>query len=120
MQIIYQNKDERYNSRRAGLVGAHVHLLYMQGESADIQKDNDLKVESLEYETIRKFLADIKKEFGRGDNKMMKVAELKKIEQKSKMIEEFVQEFRRAAKGSRYEERLLVEEFKRDINRVIW
>jgi len=44
----------------------------------------------LEYETIRKFLADIKKEFGRGDNKMMKVAELKKIEQKSKMIEEFV------------------------------
>jgi len=35
------------------------------------------------------------------------------------MIEEFVQEFRRVARGSRYKRRLLVEEFKRGINRVI-
>jgi len=39
-----------------------------------------LKAESLEYETIRKFLANIKKEFGREDDKMIKVAELKKVE----------------------------------------
>ena len=31
-------------------------------------------------------------------------------------MEEFVQEFKRAARGSRYEGRLLVEEFKRGIN----
>ena len=35
------------------------------------------------------------------------------------MIEEFVQEFRRAARGNRYEERLLVEEFKRWMNGII-
>ena len=34
-------------------------------------------------------------------------------------MEEFVQEFRRVARGSRYEERLLVKEFKRRINGVI-
>jgi len=31
----------------------------------------------------------------------------------------FVQEFKRTARGSRYEERLLVKEFKREINGVI-
>ena len=34
-------------------------------------------------------------------------------------MEEFIQEFRRAARGSGYEERPLVEEFKREINRTI-
>jgi len=65
-------------------------------------------------------LVDLKKKFGRGDDKIIKVAELKKVEQKSKMIEEFVQEFRRAARGKRYKRRLLVDEFKRDMNGVIW
>jgi len=35
-------------------------------------------------------LTDLKKEFKRGDNKTIKMAELKKIEQKGKMIEELV------------------------------
>ncbi len=34
-------------------------------------------------------------------------------------MEEFVQEFRRAARDSGYEGRLLMEEFKRGMNRVI-
>ena len=34
-------------------------------------------------------------------------------------MENFVQKFRRAARGSKYEGRLLVEEFKRGINKVI-
>ena len=50
----------------------------------------------------------------------VKVAELKWLEQGGKTIEEFVQEFRRIAKGSRYEGQHLVEEFKRGINRTIW
>ena len=73
----------------------------------------------LEYETTREFLADLKKEFGRGDEETVKVAELKMLEQRGRTIEEFVQEFRRAARGSKYKGRLLVEEFKREINRVI-
>ena len=34
-------------------------------------------------------------------------------------MEEFVQEFKRAARGSEYEGRLLVEEYKREMNGVI-
>ena len=52
-------------------------------------------------------------------NKMIKMAELKKLEQGSKTIEKFVQEFRRVVRGNEYKERLLVEEFKKDINGVI-
>jgi len=73
----------------------------------------------LEYELVGEFLAAIKKEFKEGEEELVKVAELKKLEQGEKTMEEFVQEFKRAAKGSRYEERLLVEKFKREINRVI-
>ena len=35
-------------------------------------------------------------------------------------MEEFIQELRRATRGSRYERRLLVEEFKRGINAIIY
>jgi len=46
------------------------------------------------------------------------VTESKRIEQKSKMMKEFMQEFKRVARG-RYEERLLIKEFKQGINRTI-
>jgi len=35
------------------------------------------------------------------------------------MIEEFVQEFRRAVRESKYKKRLLIEEFKRGMNGLI-
>ena len=41
------------------------------------------------------------------------------MEQEGKIMEEFVQEFRRAAKESEYERRPLVEEFKREMNGAI-
>jgi len=62
--------------------------------------------------TIEEFLLDLRKQFGREDNEMMKIAKFKKVKQRSKTMKEFVQKFRRVAKGSRYEERPLVEEFK--------
>ena len=73
----------------------------------------------LEYESVGEFLADIRKEFRRGDKESVKVAELKKLEQKERIIEEFVQEFRRAARESGYERRPLVKEFKRGISMTI-
>ena len=60
----------------------------------------DLESGSFSYTTIREFLSDLKKEFVNKNNKIIKITELKKIEQGSKTIEEFVQEFRRAARGS--------------------
>jgi len=79
----------------------------------------DLESEEVEFGSAGEFLLELKKEFGGGDEELVKIVELKKIEQGGKTMEEFVQEFRRAARGSGYEERVLVEEFKREINRVI-
>ena len=47
------------------------------------------------------------------------MTELKKVEQGSKIIKEFVQEFRRAVRESSFKGRLLIEKFKWRINKVI-
>ena len=47
---------------------------------------------------------------------MVKAAELRKLGQRGKMMEEFIQEFKRAARESGYKERPLVKEFKRGMN----
>ena len=76
-------------------------LLYVQEELADVWNENiieDLGSRNLSYIIIKKFLSDLKKEFRREDDKIMKVTELTKVEQRSRIIEEFVQEFKRVAK----------------------
>ena len=88
----------------------------------DIWKENvmeELEVEEMEYETAEEFLTVLKKEFGRGEEESVKVAELRKLEQEGKTIEEFVQEFKKAVRESGYERRPLIEEFKREMNRGI-
>ena len=58
-------------------------LSYIQDESADIWKENiieELETEEMEFESAGEFLAEIRREFGGGDEKSVKVAELKKIE----------------------------------------
>ena len=79
----------------------------------------DLKSGSLSHIIAGDFLSDLEGEFSRGDNKMIKVAELKKMKQEEKTIEEFVQEFKQTTRESKYEGRLSVEKFKRGINEVI-
>ena len=60
-------------------------LLHVQGKLADIQKENLL--EDLE---LGKFLLELKKEFGGGNEELVKVAELKRIEQGEKIMQKFV------------------------------
>ena len=94
-------------------------LSYVQGGSADVWKKNlmeELENGEMEYESIEEFFTSLKKEFRGGEEKSVKAAELKKLEQGEKMMEEFVQEFKRAARGSGYEGRPLVEEFKQGMN----
>ena len=58
-------------------------LLYVQRGLADMWKENifeDMEGGLLEYKTVGEFLADIKKEFGRGEEEFIKVAELKRLE----------------------------------------
>ena len=73
----------------------------------------------MEYETVEEFLTVLRKEFGREEEEAVKMAELRKLEQGGRMMEEFVQEFKRASRESRYEGRPLVKEFKRGMNRRI-
>ena len=47
------------------------------------------------------------------------MVDLKKVGQENRMIENFVQEFRRVVRGSKYKRKPLVEEFKRKMNRFI-
>ena len=94
-------------------------LSHMQGGSADIWKENvmeELEAGEMEYETVEEFLTSLKKEFDEREEESVKVAELRKLEQGGKTMEEFVQEFKRAARGSGYEGRPLIEEFKREMN----
>ena len=94
-------------------------LLYVQRGSADVWKENvmeELESGKIEYETAEEFLISLKKEFGEGEEELVKVAELRKLEQGGRTMEEFVQEFKRVARGSKYKGRPLIEEFKRGMN----
>ena len=94
-------------------------LSYVQGGLADVWKENvmeELESVEVEYESVEEFLTSLKKEFGGGEEESMKAVELRKLEQGGKTMEEFIQEFKRAARGSRYEGWLLIEEFKRGMN----
>ena len=72
----------------------------------------ELEVGELEFKMVGEFLAEIKKEFGEEEEESVKAAELRKLEQGGRTMEEFVQEFKKATRGSGYEGQLLVEEFK--------
>ena len=53
--------------------------------SVDIWKENiieNLKSRSLSYVIIGEFLSDLKEKLGGGDNKIIKMVELKKVEQR--------------------------------------
>ena len=90
--------------------------------AADVWKENvmkELEAGEIEYETAEELLMSLKKKFEGEEEESVKAAELRKLEQGGRMMEEFVQEFNRAARGSGYEGRPLVEEFKRGMNGVI-
>ncbi len=94
-------------------------LSHVQGELTDIQKKNileELEVGELEFESVGEFLAEIKKEFEEGDEGSIKIAKLKRIKQRGRNMEEFIQDFKRVARGSGYEGHLLIKEFKRGMN----
>ena len=59
-------------------------LSYVQGGLADVWKENvmeELEAGEVEYESVEEFLTILKKEFGGGEEELMKAAELRKMEQ---------------------------------------
>ena len=118
MQIIFKNEDKRNNSRRMDLVGVIICAggisRCMEGECVRRFRDGRSGIW-----ISREFLLKLKKEFGGEDKELAKVEELKRMEQGEKTMEKFTQKFKRVARESRYEGRLLVEEFKREMSRAI-
>jgi len=62
---------------------------------------DDLEKEYWKFKLVKEFLAELK-EFGERDDKSAKVVELRKMKQRSRTMEEFVQEFKRATRESKY------------------
>ena len=94
-------------------------LSHVQEGIVDIWKENvieELEAGEMEYKMVEELLTVLKKEFGEGEEEAVKAAELRKLEQGGRMMEEFMQKFKWAARGSGYEGRPLVEEFKREMN----
>ena len=79
----------------------------------------EMEAGKVKYELVEEFLTSLRKEFSGGEKELVKVGELRKLDQGVRTMEEFVQEFKRAARRSGYEGRLLVEEFKRGMNKGI-
>jgi len=68
-------------------------LSYVQGGSTDMWKENvmeELESGEVEYESVEEFLTSLKKEFSGGEEELVKAAELRRMEQEGKTMEEFV------------------------------
>ena len=97
-------------------------LLYMQGGIAEAWKDNlldELAKEESEIESAEQLFTKIRNDFGETLEEKRKIEQLRTIEQGGRTCDEYMQEFKKVARGSGYEGRSLIEEFKQGLNRAI-
>ena len=80
---------------------------------------DELAKGELEVELAEQLFAKIRNDFGETSEEERKIEQLKTIEQKGRTCNEYVQEFKKIARGSGYEGRPLIEEFKRGLNGAI-
>jgi len=94
-------------------------LLYVQEGMAEVWKENILEeiMQGMSVViTVEELFTKMRSEFGEFDKQSRKVDELRMLEQESRTCNEYVQLFKKTARESGYEERSLVEEFKRGLN----
>ena len=97
-------------------------LSYVQGGVVEIWKDNildEITKGMSAVSTVEELFTKIRQEFGEFDKESRKVDELRVLEQGGKTVDEYIQEFKRAVRGSGYKGRALVEEFKRGLSGTI-
>jgi len=97
-------------------------LSYVQGEIAEAWKDNlldELTKGELEVESAEQLFTKIRNDFGETLEEERKIEQLRTIEQGKRTYNEYVQEFKKVARGSGYERRSLIKEFKRGLNGTI-
>jgi len=97
-------------------------LSYMQGGVAEAWKDNlmdELAKEESEVKSVEQLFTKIQNDFGETSEEERKIEQLWTIEQEGRTCDEYVQEFKKVARGSGYERRPLIKEFKRGLSGVI-
>jgi len=88
-------------------------LSYVQGEIVEAWKDNLLdELAKGKSESAEQLFAKIRNNFGEMSEEERKIEQLRTIEQEGRTCDEYVQEFKKVARGSGYERRPLIEEFK--------
>jgi len=90
-------------------------LSYVQGGIAEAWKDNllnELAKRESEVESVEQLFTKIRNDFGKTLEEERKIEQLRTIEQGGRTYDEYVQEFKKVARGSGYEGRPLIEEFK--------
>jgi len=96
-------------------------LSYVQGGIAEAWKDNlldELTKGESEVESAEQLFAKIRDNFGETSEEERKIEQLKMIE-RGRTCNEYIQEFKKIARGSGYEGRPLIKEFKRGLNGAI-
>jgi len=97
-------------------------LFYVQGGVAEVWKDNvldEIEKGMSEVDIMDDLFEKIREEFGKFNEKSRKVDELRLLVLGPRTCDEYVQEFKRAVRGSGYKGRALIEEFKRGLNGTI-
>ena len=94
-------------------------LSYVQGGVAEAWKDNlldELAKGESEVESAEQLFTKIRDDFGETSEGKRKIEQLRTIEQGRRTCNEYVQKFKKVARGSSYKRRPLIKEFKRGLN----
>jgi len=97
-------------------------LSYVQGGIAEAWKDNlldELAKGESKVESAEQLFAKIRNNFGETLEEERKIEQLRTIEQGGRTCDKYVQEFKKVTRGSGYEGKPLIEEFKRGLNGAI-
>ena len=97
-------------------------LSYVQGGIAEAWKDNlldELAKGKLEVDSAEQLFTKIRNNFGETTEEEKKIEQLRTIKQGGRTCDEYVQEFKKVTRGSSYEGRPLIEEFKQGLNKAI-
>ena len=97
-------------------------LSYMQGRIVEAWKNNlldELAKGESKVELAEQLFAKIRNNFGETSEEERKIEQLRTIKQGGRTCDEYVQEFKKVARGSSYEGRPLIKEFKQGLNGAI-
>jgi len=72
-----------------------------------------------EVESAEQLFTKIRNDFGETSEEERKIEQLRTIKQGGRTCDKYVQEFKKVARGSGYERRSLIEEFKRGLSGAI-